>query len=70
VVHRGDLTVAQKAEILRRWQYEASEVAVATEEGMMGADNDLLRRILLALEAVSGGCDLPRAGPTKQRGLT
>lgn len=34
VVDRPDLAPAQKAEILRRWEYDAAENAVATEEGM------------------------------------
>ncbi len=63
------LTSGQKIEILRRWEYDAAEVSVAVEEGMPGADNGLLRRILLALDALTGGYDADRTGPTKQHGL-
>lgn len=59
----------QKIEILRRWAYDASEVSVAVEEGMPGEDNGLLRRILLALEQLTGGIDGERTGPTKQHGI-
>lgn len=68
VAHPG-LTSLQKIEILRRWQYDAAEDAVAVEEGMRGEDNDLLRRILLALEQLSGGPVGEHTGPTKQHGL-
>jgi len=65
-----NLSVAQKVEILRRWEYDAAEVAVAVEEGMPDRDDeDLLRRILLALERLTGGLDVERSGPSKQHGL-
>lgn len=64
-----DLTVEQKVEILRRWEYDASETSVATEEGMPGGDGDLLRRILLALSRLAGGLDVEQVGPTKHHGL-
>jgi hypothetical protein len=44
------LTMDQKREILRRWQYDAVELAVATNEGMAGPENNGLHsRILAAL---------------------
>lgn len=58
--HRG-LTEEQKIEILRRWEYDAAEVSVAVEEGMPGNDNGLMRRILLALEELTGGMSSKRA---------
>jgi hypothetical protein len=65
------LTSDQKVEILRRWEYDAAEVSVAVEEGMPGDDDDagLLRRILLALDELTGGIDTERSGPSKQHGL-
>jgi hypothetical protein len=45
-----ELTREQKIEILRLWEYDAAEAEVATEEGMPGGDDDLLRRMLLALD--------------------
>lgn len=65
-----DVTTAQKIEILRRWEYDASEIAVAVEEGMPGAEEPLLRRITLALQRLAGPLDLDQAGPSKQHGLT
>lgn len=69
VLSRSDLTREQKAEILRRWEYDASEIAVAEEEGMMGVEDDLLRQILLALEKLGRGIDVERTSPTKQHGI-
>jgi hypothetical protein len=63
------LSEQQKMEILRRWAYDASESSVAVEEGMRDGDGGLLRRILLALEQLSGGIDMERVGPTKQHGI-
>ena len=59
----------QKVEVLRRWEYDASESCVATEEGMPDGESDLLRRILLALEKLSVKIDLDQVGPTKQHGI-
>lgn len=68
VVGHPALTPRQKIEILRRWEYDESDIAVATEEGMPGGESVLLRRILLALEQLPGGVDLEHASPTKQHG--
>ena len=59
----------QKIEILRRWDYDASELSVAVEEGMPGGNDNLLQRIRRALHQVSGGVDMERTGPTKQHGI-
>jgi hypothetical protein len=69
VLTHQSLTPQQKAEILRRWEYDESEIAVAVEEGMPGGESTLLRRILIALEQLPGGTDAEHAGPTKQHGL-
>lgn len=69
VVKQTGLSVQQKAEILRRWEYDASEKAVAIEEGMRGAEDDLLRQILLALDQLNAGVDVEHVGPSKQHGL-
>lgn len=68
LAHEG-LSARQKAELLRRWEYDASETSVATEEGMPDGENDLLQRILLALEKLSVEVDLEQVGPTKQHGI-
>ena len=69
VVLDDRLSEQQKIEILRRWEYDASEASVAVEEGMPDGDGDLLQRIVLALEKVSGGFDAERSAPTKQHGI-
>jgi hypothetical protein len=69
LAHDG-LSQQQKIEILRRWAYDASEDAVAVEEGMRGGNADLLRRILLTLNGLTGGSiDVEQVGPTKQHGI-
>ena len=57
VLMQAGLTQQQRIEILRRWEYDESEVAVAVEEGMPGEESTLLRRILIALEQLPGGVD-------------
>lgn len=64
------LTREQKVEILRRWEYNVCEEAVALEEGMPGDETDLLRRILIALGAVAGPIDMDLTAPIKQHGLS
>jgi hypothetical protein len=68
LAHEG-LSRKQKIEILRRSAYDATEISVAVEEGMPSGDNDVLRRILLALEKIAGRVDLEKVGPTKQHGI-
>jgi hypothetical protein len=65
----GGLSTQQKIEILRRWEYDASEISVAVEEGMPDSNGDLLHRILHALDELSGGIGIEQTGPTKQHGI-
>ncbi len=69
LLERADLSDDQKIEILRRWEYDASEVAVAEEEGMEGDRPLMLQRVLSALDKLSGGVDVEHGGPTKQDGI-
>jgi hypothetical protein len=69
VLGHDELTKQQKIDILWRWQYDAAEQSVALEEGMPGEDNDLLRRIMLALGTLGAPLDIEHTGPTKQHGL-
>ena len=68
VLKAGDLDRSEKISILRRWLYDANEVAVAEEEGMSGPPPELVRRISLALESLGfeGGTSGPST--TKQGG--
>ena len=70
VLEHAEITLDEKIEILRRWEYDASENCVAVEEGMPGGESDLLRRILLALDQLTGGVDVERVAPTKQHGIS
>jgi hypothetical protein len=63
------LTRVQKIEILRRWAYDASELSVAEEEGMVGGEPSQLARILAILDALTGGFDVEHSPPTKQEGV-
>lgn len=59
----------QKIEILRRWAYDASKLAVAEEEGMVGGKPSHLAEILSALHVFTGGYDVEHTPPTKQEGV-
>jgi hypothetical protein len=65
VVRHPTLSREQKIKILRRWKYDASELSVATEEGMPDRNSDLLRRILVTLSDLTG-LDLEHTSSTKQ----
>lgn len=69
VLRQANLTRRQKIEILKRWEYDAAEADVATEEGMPGTDEGPLRQILLALSRLSAGTDVSRSAPSKQHAL-
>lgn len=69
VADHPTLPLGQKVEILRRWEYDATEAAVASEEGMAGRDPDLLHRILKTLDRLTGGVDVRHVGDSKQHGL-
>ena len=64
-----DLTRMQKIEVLRRWEYEESEVAVAEEEGMVTGKPPILRRVLVVLEELGAKIDIEHSPPTKQEGI-
>ncbi|MFO7604441.1 MAG: hypothetical protein R6X06_11600 [Gammaproteobacteria bacterium] len=66
--HPG-LSSAQKIELLRRWAYDASELAVAEEEGMNNGEDTLLARVLSVLNELTGGYDVEHSPPTKQEGV-
>jgi hypothetical protein len=66
--HPG-LTQAQKVELLRRWAYDASELAVAEEEGMQNGEESALARVLSVLNELTGGYDVEHSPPTKQEGV-
>lgn len=64
-----EIAKEEKIAALRNWAYDAAEMCVAVEEGMRGGNGDLLRRVLIALEALGEKIEVEHAGPTKQHGL-
>jgi len=69
VVEHAGLSREQKIEILRRWAYDESEIAVADEEGMPDGKPLVLDEVLLALERLGVDIDQSRRPPTKQGGI-
>lgn len=68
VLKHDGLSKSEKVDILRRWEYDASEIAVAEEEGMQGEQPLILRRVILALEELTDGTWEKHNSPTKQDG--
>jgi len=59
----------QKIEILRRWEYDARELQVASEENMPGNNSDILDEVLDALNKL-GALEVDHSeAPTKQGGV-
>jgi hypothetical protein len=69
VLEQAELTKDQQIEILRRWAYDANEVAVAEEEGMEGDGPLILQRVLETLDKLTDGVDVRHSGPTKLDGI-
>lgn len=65
VVEHPSLTITHKIEILRRWAYDASELVVAEDEGMVGYEGPAIGEILAALHRLTGGYDAEHTPPTK-----
>ena len=66
VAAQDGLAPEQKAEILRRWGYDALDLEVAEEENMGGGEPGLLDRIVKALESLGFEPNLRHGSPTKQ----
>lgn len=64
VCNSSELTPEQKIEILRRWEYDARELQVATEESMTGDADVSLEDVLAALHQMGGSA--AQSHPTKQ----
>ena len=64
------LSRRQKIEILCHWAYDATELAVAEEEGMGGGESNNLQAVLNALVSITGGFSVERSGPTKHSGFS
>lgn len=68
VLHSSALSRHEKIELLRQWEYDERELAVATEEGMGDAEPEFLGRILRALDALQGSVDVEHRPSTEQGG--
>ncbi|WP_259782161.1 hypothetical protein [Aestuariispira ectoiniformans] len=66
-----NFSIPQKIELLRRWEYDVCEVDVAEEEGMPVSDKEenMLERILTALDALGAEVDTDHTPPTKHGGI-
>lgn len=64
-----ELNQAQKAEILRQWEYDARELQVAAEENMGEGPGKLLDEVLAALQQLGVAADGDQTAPTKQGGV-
>ncbi|WP_417494263.1 hypothetical protein [Maricaulis sp.] len=58
VLTQAELSDAQKIEILRRWKFDATEIADAEGEGMESDKPLMERRVALALESLTDGNDV------------
>ncbi len=68
VLSAEGLSREQRIEILKRWEYDARELEVATEENMPGSNSSCLQDIINALDKLGYDPDLDKEPPTKQGG--
>ncbi len=66
VVANDELTLEQKLEILRRWEYDARQLEIAEEEaGMAVRRPEMFDRVLQALHTLGVKRDIEHTPPTK-----
>jgi hypothetical protein len=70
VIKSEELSREQKIEILRRWEYDARELQVAEEEGMIGTNADILGEIMRALLQLDEKSEVERleCSPSSKQG--
>lgn len=68
VLAEQSLTLDQKVEVLKRWEYDALELEVAEEENMGGDSPSILSEVLDALHSLGAKIDTEHTPPTKQGG--
>jgi len=69
ILRERTLTRDEKIEILRRWEYDARDLEVATEENMPEGPPSQLGAVLRALRQLNVTSDCEHAPPTKQGGI-
>ena len=62
------LTREQKIRILKRWEYDARQLAVAEEENMAGGPPNMLEGILHVLHRLDAEINTEKSPPTKHGG--
>lgn len=68
ILQKQELSVNQKIDILRCWEYDERERAVAEEENMSGGPPSQLADILTALRQLEANNHAEHISPTKQGG--
>lgn len=69
VVQDSTITRDEKIKILRQWEYDARDLAVAEEENMAGGnDAGLLDKVLRALHTLNVEFNPDKSPPTKHGG--
>lgn len=56
-----------KIAILKSWERDARELAVAEEEGMTGGEESMLQRVMRAIDKISSNTE-KEAGPVTKHG--
>jgi hypothetical protein len=62
------LSRRQKLDLLEQWERDARALAVADEEGMVGGNESMLRRVRRAIAALGGDEIDEKAGATTKHG--
>jgi hypothetical protein len=65
VVADETLSREQKLRVLRQWDQDARQLAVAEEENMTGGEENMVGRVSKAILALGGHADRDAAAPTK-----
>lgn len=65
-----NLSDADKLEILKRWEQEARELAVAQDEGMIAESEGRLDEIIAAIEILSPGYHQGASAPNKHANVS
>lgn len=60
IVEDARLSREQKLQLLKQWEQDALNLAMAEGEGMTGGEESMLGRVRLAINAVKGGSSRAR----------
>ena len=65
VVAEESLSREEKLRVLRQWDQDARQLAVAEEENMTGGEENMVGRVSKAILALGGGGERDSTAPTK-----